>query len=283
MKPLSLQKTKQKKQGTTSTRHKKIFFRKVTYISVAVAILIIAGLSWYGWRSGFFARTSESIEERYDDAVSKVSKSLGLTLKNIYVEGEVFTPTDTIIEVVGLEQGQPIMAISLKELKARLEKLEWIKEVYIERHIPSTLHVRITEKEPAAIWQHKKKLKLIDEKGNVISGRFVDRFSYLPIIVGEEANKHVEILFKMFNSEPDLKSTVTAAIWIGKRRWNIRFSNGIEIMLPEKDPEIAWKYLLKLNKEKKLLKRNIRYVDLRIPDKVFIKPVSQPATVEKVE
>ena len=47
-----------------------------------------------------------------------------------------------------------------------------MKEAAIERALPHSLHIRLTEREPVAIWQHKGNLVLIDDEGTAIhSGR----------------------------------------------------------------------------------------------------------------
>jgi cell division protein FtsQ len=66
-----------------------------------------------------------------------------------------------------------------------------------------------------------------------------------------------------------------AAVWVGQRRWNLVLNNDIEIWLPEEDAVAALQKLAKLDGEYKLLSREFGVVDLRLPDKLYLKKRSQ--------
>lgn len=271
MKPISLTVKKKKKPAQKNARQKKLLLRKITIASFLIMAVALPFSGWMLWKFHVVERVAAAVDNKINYAVETVSTAMGLTLKNIYLEGENFIPEETIAAQLDLKEDQPIMTIPLREIKEKLEKLEWVKEADIERQIPNTLHVRIIEKTPVAIWQYNHRLVLIDDKGMVISKNYIDKFTNLPIIVGKDANLHAEKLFTIMNLEPKLAKQVSSAIWIGDRRWNIRLDSGVEIMLPENDPEGAWLYLADLDKTKKLLKRDIKAVDLRLPDRIYIK------------
>ena len=63
---------------------------------------------------------------------------------------------------------------------------------------------------------------------------------------------------------------VRAAIWVGDRRWNLRLDNGIDIRLPEKDPQAAWAWLVALERDRQLLSHGIIAIDLRIPSRLVV-------------
>ena len=62
-----------------------------------------------------------------------------------------------------------------------------------------------------------------------------------------------------------------AAILVAERRWNLRLSNGIDVRLPETDVEGALDRLVALDRDKKILSRDITMVDLRLPDRVSVR------------
>jgi cell division protein FtsQ len=75
----------------------------------------------------------------------------------------------------------------------------------------------------------------------------------------------------MISKNKELYKQVSSATRVGERRWNIKFSNGLEIMLPEERPEKSWDYVIKLYENKNLFAKGTSVVDLRIPDRLYIK------------
>jgi cell division protein FtsQ len=64
---------------------------------------------------------------------------------------------------------------------------------------------------------------------------------------------------------------VRAVVYVAQRRWNLRLKNGIDVRLPETDIEAALATLVDLDRDKKLLSRDIAAVDLRLPDRVTVR------------
>jgi cell division protein FtsQ len=64
---------------------------------------------------------------------------------------------------------------------------------------------------------------------------------------------------------------ISSGTFISGRHWNVQLKNGILIKLPEDNPEKAWAYLTKKQKDSKILESNIKTIDLRIEQKMFVK------------
>jgi len=75
---------------------------------------------------------------------------------------------------------------------------------------------------------------------------------------------------------------VRASVLIGERRWNLRLRNGLDIRLPERGIEQALDMLVALDRDKKLLTRDIVSVDLRLPDRVTVR-LSDAAAAARAE
>ena len=58
---------------------------------------------------------------------------------------------------------------------------------------------------------------------------------------------------------------------MAERRWNLRLTNGIDVRLPETNVAAALDRLVELDRDKKLLSRDITMVDLRLPDRVTVR------------
>jgi cell division protein FtsQ len=240
-------------------------------LSLLLWVVAIISFVW-SWQSGAI---EEYVTKPTKEYLYKVSGKLGFVLKDIYISGNVNTSSEEILKALGAIQDKPIFGISLTEARNNLESLGWVKSAKIERQLPSTLHVMIIEKEGYAIWQNKGDINLIDFEGSIILEGNAGGQDNLPIIVGEDANIFAKNLFSFLSEDEHIFNQISSIIRVGGRRWNIRLNSGIEIKLPEEKPELAWKSLIELQREKKLLDRNIKYVDLRVSGKLFIEPLEK--------
>ena len=64
---------------------------------------------------------------------------------------------------------------------------------------------------------------------------------------------------------------LTAAAYVGERRWDLGFKSGVQVQLPEEDPQQALKILVALNDERKVLAEKHGTIDLRIADRVILR------------
>jgi cell division protein FtsQ len=122
-----------------------------------------------------------------------------------------------------------------------------------------------------AVWQHGGKQELIDRDGEVIPVKDLSHFARLPTVVGEGAAPHARALIDMLASERELAARVTAAIWVGDRRWTLRIDHVIDVYLPETDAAAAWAHLAELERSDALLRRDVKVVDMRLPDRLVIR------------
>lgn len=244
--------------------------RIIFFVVLTILILSIGLLSWMEY-TGATDKFKGYVNEKFIGFTS----ALGLNLEHVYLFGvEHLSDKDVLALVPSQGAGEekiPIFSVPIIEVKQKLEKLGWVKEVQIERHLPNTLYVKVVERVPAAIWQYNKNLRLIDRDGVFISDKDIGQFKKLPVLVGEGADKGARELFDMIESEPRLSAMVTSAIRVGNRRWNIRFASGVEAKLPEEDMKSAWKRLADLQNRRRILNREINGIDMRFSGKVFLK------------
>lgn len=249
---------------------------KLHVIGVILLSVALVGFIIWSWRTNAVGRFIQAVS----DKIYEVTVEAGYSVQNIYLEGRNRTPIEEVNKALDIDRNAPILGLKLEEIRARLEKIESIKYATIERALPNTLYVRMVEREPVALWQYQGKIALVDDNGAVMSGIDMKPYKGLPLIVGDNAPKHVSELLTILISQPELEKRFVAAIWVSDRRWNIRLKNkepaadgenNIEVRLPEKEPLAAWKQLAELQKKQQLLDRDVRVIDLRIDGKLFIK------------
>jgi cell division protein FtsQ len=212
---------------------------------------------------------------------------MGLKVREILVEGRSRVPPQTVMATLDVRRGTPILGVGVDAVRQRLESIPWVESALVERRLPDTIFVRLVERVTLALWQHNGKFSVIDAKGVVIQDE-VGPFASLPIVVGDDAPPHAEALLLLLQTEPDLQKRVTAAVRVGGRRWNLKLDNGIDVRLPEEDAASAWSKLAALERENKLLSRDVTAVDLRLPDRLIVRvgqesePKPTPAKEDRV-
>lgn len=233
---------------------------------VGIFAVALGGPTWL-WRSGWIA---DSWREARVSAVT-VSAEIGLTVKEVLLEGRTHAPRAGVLKALGLKIGDPIMGFDIALVRDRIEALPWIESAAVERRLPGVVRVRIVEREPIALWQRKGVLSLVGRDGVPITNLKLGRFRDLLVIVGRDAPRHATNLLVMLASEPALRKRVRAAVRVGARRWNLRLDNGIDVRLPENGAAAAWARLADLDRRHGLLGNDIDTIDLRIPDRLIVR------------
>lgn len=216
--------------------------------------------------------------KRIENQLLAWSGQAGYRVDDIFVEGRSRTPRDQLLAALNVKRGDAILAVDLAAAQKRIEEIPWVRTAAVERRLPDQIHILITERSPIALWQNKGRYFLVDREGQIV-GDQIDDYAGLPLTVGEGAPDHASELVAILESEPALKDRVKAATWVGDRRWNVmldRTPDGIEIRLPEDDPEAAWHDLARLDHEQSLLERQVSVVDMRLPDRLVLRAANAP-------
>jgi cell division protein FtsQ len=252
--------------------------RTIRIAAMSSAVAVAVGLPLYLWRAG----VPDVVADAYQDVrtgVLAATGSAGLKVQEILVEGRVETPARHVLAVLDVKRGSPILAFDPAQARIELERLAWIKDASVERRLPDTIIVRISERRPLALWQHSARLTVIDHDGQEIKDADPAKFSKLPMVVGDDAPKHASQLLALLALEPDLEKRVAAAIRVGSRRWNLRMDAGdgvtVDVQLPEINAGAAWARLAELERANKLLDRSVSVIDLRIPDRLIVRAVRE--------
>jgi cell division protein FtsQ len=203
------------------------------------------------------------------------SASQGFTVQHVDVAGRKIVPTADVLQALNIQRGLPILSYDLKSAQEKLSQNPWFKTVTIERRLPQTIFVEVLERIPAARWQVNGKLAVVDGEGVVLTADNLDKYQNLPIIIGPEAQHKVVDLFMLLKGEPSIGSQVAAASWIGNRRWDLTLQNGIVIKLPADQPELALSKLASYDRGHQVFARDIKAVDLRLPDRAVIQPTAR--------
>lgn len=166
---------------------------------------------------------------------------------------------------------QPL--VNVARIRNRLLQFGWVKDARVSRRLPDTLVIDIVERQPAALWQDKQRLALIDAEGVVLDRVPVDRMPDLPLLIGPGANARARELDRLMTHVPTLKPQLASATWIGRRRWDLAFQTGETVALPEGESAArqALVRFAKVDHSAGLLGRGLVRFDLRVPGKMIVR------------
>tara|TARA_Y100000588_G_scaffold342540_1_gene387401 strand:- start:2108 stop:2845 length:738 start_codon:yes stop_codon:yes gene_type:complete len=215
------------------------------------------------------------------DGVEFTSNATGLVVNDVLVEGRARTKKYDLLEALQVSMGVSILQLDIEKIQNRIRELDWIENARIERRLPDTLFLSITEREPTALWQKEGRLSLIDRYGTIIldgKRHNLEQFRHLPVVIGDKAPFIAGAFLAVLSSEPKLFARVKSITLVSGRRWNVRLDNHIDIQLPEKNPAKAWAHLAKVERGHNILKKDVVAVDMRLQDQFIIRliPTSEP-------
>lgn len=192
-------------------------------------------------------------------------------IKKIEFDGQEHVPEILLLKVSGLRYKTNVFNVSVSDVKKKLEQIAWVRSASVQRKLPDKLSIRIAERVPIAIYQFNYKLHLLDVDGKILENDGIGSFDNLPIIIGEGAEKVARQFLHVLEKFPKIQNQLVFAVYVGKRRWNMKINKGITVKLPEKHLSYAMQILDEIADERGLFNDDIQEIDLRILDRVIVK------------
>jgi cell division protein FtsQ len=200
------------------------------------------------------------------------SADAGFAVRNVRISGDRNQPRLDIYRAALDGATDNMWATDIRGIRERLVALPWIADASVSRRWPDTLEIEVVEKRPAAIWQHRGLLRLIDRAGNVLPSGELERFGQLPILVGGRAAAEADGLLALVARAPRVATALDGATLVGERRWDLRLRSGETIALPEGTAAtVALAKFAKLDKKHGLIGRGHKRFDMRLPDKMVVR------------
>lgn len=164
---------------------------------------------------------------------ANMAANAGYQVRNVEVRG-----TDRLNEMRVYERaiGREDLAmpvVDLEQLRDELLGLNWVRDARVSRQLPDTLVIDIVEREPHAVLRRADRMVLIDPTGAELEPISAESAAEYLQIEGEGAQSQVAALTDLLDSAPALRPQITSAQWVGNRRWNLTFTTGQRLALPE--------------------------------------------------
>ena len=251
-----------------SVRARQFHFLRGTGIVSVIAILAVTG-GYCAAKGGALAQLYFSLPK----ARPRARAAAGGGNPEVVVSGAKRLKRADVLRAAGITEQSTLFLIDAAKARAALLENPWIAEAEVRKLYPDRLEIRIEEKKAYAIWQNKGEFSVIAKDGTVIDHIAAKdiRNSAMPFVVGVGAEKKAAELYALLARFPSIKSEVVAAVMVGERRWNLRLKSGLDIRLPEENADVALLRLVALDREDRILTRDITVVDLREPDRVTVR------------
>jgi cell division protein FtsQ len=235
--------------------------------AAASTLLIGASLVYGAVAGGHLSVVTDQLAGLRD----ATANTMGFRIASIALTGQQQISREDVLTAAGITGRTSLLFLDAEAARKRLKANPWIAEATVLKLYPDRLQIGITERQAFALWQKNGRLSVIAEDGTVLEPFVARRFTGLPLVVGAGAQERAKGILALIGRYPDIGGSVAAAILVAQRRWNLRLKNGIDIRLPEGEVEKALATLATLDREKKLLSRDIAAIDLRLPDRVTVR------------
>jgi cell division protein FtsQ len=238
--------------------------------------IIVAGLA-IAWIVASYA----GVPEMARDELAKSASRSGFEVSKVRVSGVERMNEQLVYERVLAQRDRPMPLVELGDVRDSLLELPWVADARVSRQLPDTLKIDIVEREPHAVLRKPDRLMLVDGQGNELEPIAREAAKGKLLIEGPGAQKQVEELARLLDAAPALKPHIAGAEWVGNRRWNLTFTSGQLLALPEGDagPPALVKFA-QLDGMHRLIGGKPIAVDMRVPDRVYLRCKDGPCPTQ---
>src|SRR5947209_10460456 len=262
-----------------SLRHSRFLdFARRRGITLLVFSLIGTSIAYGMVRGGAYA----TLVEEYGTPADIIARNVGLPISTISIVGQNGLTDSEVFEASGIGPNNSLAFLDVAAVRDRLRAVPLIQEASVRKLYPDRVAIEIIERQPYALWQQDGQVSVVASDGTVIDAMRDGRFAALPFVVGEGANTRLPDYLALLAKAGDLKSKIRAGILVGGRRWSLSTTSGVEIMLPENNPEAALAALAGLDHDTRILEKDVISLDLRLPDRVVAR-LSEEAAAQRAD
>ena len=115
----------------------------------------------------------------------------------VEVAGNQYVPRDAVVALFAADRNHSVLLVPLDERRAQIERISWVESARVERILPGSIRVEITERRPVAFLRMGSELALIDAQGAILERPAQGDFQ-LPVVSGlSEATPRAERALRM--------------------------------------------------------------------------------------
>ncbi|WP_413988447.1 cell division protein FtsQ/DivIB [Labrys okinawensis] len=257
-----------------STRLQRFASNPPRGLGLTLALAFLASTIVYGAETG---PVWPQLQGQYGTPLDMAANAFGFRVETVAVTGQRELTDQQIFAAAGVTNTSSLLFLDAEAARQGLEKLALVQSAQVRKLFPSTLSVTIEERKPYALWQRDGSVMVIAEDGTVIDNAVDQRFADLPLVVGEGADKRAHEIIAALADTPEFNGRVKGVTLVSQRRWNLTLDNSVVVKLPEENPRQALKNLAALERNAKVLEKDILAVDMRMPDRATFRLSEQAA------
>jgi cell division protein FtsQ len=243
-------------------------------LGLALALSLILGVAAFGVVRGGEYDAFASSEGTIRDFVAR---ALGFDIAIVTISGQAELREPEILADAGISPKNSLLFLDVAQARARLEAAPLVKQASVRKFYPNHLVIDLVERAPYALWQKDGQVNIVAADGAVIDQMRDQRFANLPFVVGEGANERLPEFTALLAAAGELGPKIRAGVLVAKRRWNLKMASGVDVLLPEVDPQAAMATLIRLQRESRVLDRDVISLDLRVVGRMFARLTEEAA------
>lgn len=235
-------------------------------LGVALAVGLLFGAAAFGILRGGEYRSFIASEGSVADFLAR---AFGFDIAIVTISGQAELTESEILADAGISPKNSLLFLDAAQARARLETAPLVKQASVRKLYPNHLVIDLVERAPFALWQRDGQVNIVAADGAVIDEMRDQRFAGLPFVVGEGANERLPEFTQLLAAAGELGPKIRAGVLISNRRWNLKMTSGVDVMLPEVNPQAAVATLVRLQRESRVLDRDVLSLDLRLEGRMF--------------
>ena len=249
-------------------------------LGLVLTVGLFAGVGLHGAKAnGQYA----AFEREYGRPRDLIARALGFGVDAVTIAGQIELGEAQLLQAAGVNPRQSLLFLDVDDMRKRLLALPLVKNVSVRKLFPGRLVIEVVERQPYGLWQKDGVVSVVAADGAPIDVLHDEKFARLPFVVGEGANLRIDEFLGLLAASGDLREKIRAGILVSQRRWTLKMTSGVEVLLPETNPKKAIELLARLEQEKNILEKDVVSLDLRVAGKIYVRLTEQAAEAREAK
>ena len=190
-----------------------------------------------------------------------------LSIKKIIIENNYVVNDKDIKNNLAFLYETNLFLLKTKNIKTKLSEIDFIESYEIKKIYPNKIRIRVFEKKPIAVLQHKKNKFFFTNNGGTANFLDLKEFQNLPVVFGDK--KSFDIFYKNLIAINFPINEIKNFYLFESKRWDIVTIKNQTIKLPINDYDKSLLNYLNLKDQANFLK--FKTFDYRIKEQLILK------------
>ena len=197
---------------------------------------------------------------------------LGFRITSIALAGQRQLTREEILTTAGVTGRTSLLFLDATDARARLKANPWIAEATVLKLYPGRLHIAVTEREAFALWQKDGKVSVIADDGTVVEPYVVEALRRAAAGGGRRRRDPGQGFPRRCSTNIRCCATSCAPpSWSPSGAGTSCSTTASTCGCRKPTSSRRSTTLVQLDRDKKLLSRDIAAIDLRLPDRVTVR------------